>query len=92
MKNLCNTASLDNEKTVPLIKSLERVYGDKGWGYTHERNMSRNYDYAVSRWTPVLKDICEDAINEKLLLEHFPTVQGNSLGVVGPNSHRVVSG
>ena len=91
MKNLCNTASLDDEKTVPLIESLGRVYGNKGWGYTQERNMSRKYDYAVSRWTPVLKDVCEDAINEKLLLEHFPTVQGNSLGVAGP-SQRVVSG
>ena len=34
MKNLCNTASLDEEKTMPLIESLGRVYDDKGWGYT----------------------------------------------------------
>jgi len=32
----------------------------------------------MSRWTPVLKDIMEDAIDEKLDLKHFPFWAGRT--------------
>ncbi|GBP67366.1 Protein ROP [Eumeta japonica] len=46
--------------------------------------------YQMSRWTPVLKDIMEDAIDEKLDQRHFPFLAGRaqSSGYQAPTSVR----
>jgi len=46
--------------------------------------------YQMSRWTPVVKDIMEDCIDEKLDIKHFPFWGGRSASTAyrGPTSAR----
>lgn len=36
------------------------------------------HTYQMSRWTPVVKDMVEDAIEEKLDVRHFPFLGGRA--------------
>ena len=41
----------------------------------------------MSRWTPVLKDIIEDAIDDKLDNSHFPFLGGQRHGSMATHGH-----
>lgn len=40
----------------------------------------------MSRWTPILKDIAEDAIEDKLDQRHFPFLAGRPAAPVSKNA------
>ena len=43
--------------------------------------------YQMSRWTPVLKDIIEDCIDDKLDNSHFPFLGGQRHGSLSTGGH-----
>lgn len=42
------------------------------------KNRVTDQTYQMSRWTPVLKDILEDCIDDKLDSRHFPFLAGRA--------------
>lgn len=57
-----------------LGQSVENPKGGKGGKKSKRR--TRPYEYDLSRWTPILKDIVEDATTGKLSLTDYPCVRG----------------
>merc|ERR1719414_1821485 len=57
----CNVVVDGNRKKIWQIKRKERI---------------TEQTYQMSRWTPILKDIIEDAIDDKLDNSHFPFLGG----------------
>jgi syntaxin-binding protein 1 len=61
----CNVVVDGNRKKVWQPRRKERV---------------NEHTYQMSRWTPILKDIIEDAIEDKLDASHFPFLGGQRQG------------
>merc|ERR1711953_624452 len=70
----CNVVVDGNRKRIWQIKRKDRI---------------NEQPYQMSRWTPILKDIIEDCIDDKLDNSHFPFLGGQrhgSLSTAGPTT------
>ncbi|XP_065226890.1 protein ROP isoform X2 [Planococcus citri] len=54
------------------------------------KERSAEHQYQMSRWTPIVKDLMEDCIDDKLDLKHYPFLAGRaaSTGYHAPTSAR----
>ncbi|XP_043276494.1 protein ROP isoform X2 [Venturia canescens] len=86
--------SADDKQTIVNIAQLGVnvvVEGPRKKGYTVPRKERiTEQTYQMSRWTPVVKDIMEDSIEDKLDTKHFPFLAGRtaSTGYHAPTSVR----
>ena len=71
----------------PVIENLS-TYRQEHWKYNNIKRRDNEYD--ISRWTPVLKDICEDAIKGRLDERTFPIMKVSTSGPTSrPTSRQV---
>jgi len=68
----CNVVVDGNRKRIWQIKRKDRI---------------NEQTYQMSRWTPVLKDIIEDCIDDKLDNSHFPFLGGQRHGSLSTGGH-----
>merc|ERR1719367_415200 len=68
----CNVVVDGNRKKIWQIKRKERI---------------TEQTYQMSRWTPILKDIIEDCIDDKLDNSHFPFLGGQRHGSLSTGGH-----
>ncbi|XP_017795304.1 PREDICTED: protein ROP isoform X3 [Habropoda laboriosa] len=85
--------SADDKQTIVNMAnlSINIVGGNRRKLYTVPRKERiTEQTYQMSRWTPVMKDIMEDAIEDKLDSKHFPFLAGRaaSSGYHAPTSAR----
>jgi syntaxin-binding protein 1 len=68
----CNVVVDGNRKRIWQIKRKDRI---------------NEQTYQMSRWTPILKDIIEDCIDDKLDNSHFPFLGGQRHGSLSTGGH-----
>ena len=91
LKKIIAHANISNsEDAIQTIKNLNKLLGD---GFIREsdsemrpintkrKSRKNNSDLICSRWTPILKDIIEDCIDDKLDKNKFPVLGQDHMAV-----------
>ncbi|XP_070175828.1 syntaxin-binding protein 1-like isoform X4 [Littorina saxatilis] len=85
---ITNTQNLE----VPIIQDGSRRKYHQPYQTFNRRERSSEHTYQMSRWTPYIKDIMEDAIDDRLDAKHFPYLSGGAsarpFNMPGPRSAR----
>lgn len=78
-----------NERDQDMVRNLQLlganvvIQGGRRKSYQVPRkDRLDEHTYQMSRWTPILKDILEDCIDDKLHHTHFPFLGGRAHNVV----------
>lgn len=77
---------------VPIIQDGSRRKYHQPYQTFNRRERSSEHTYQMSRWTPYIKDIMEDAIEDRLDAKHFPYLSGGASArpfMPGPRSVRI---
>lgn len=81
-----------NGDSILLLATLLRQSNRKKVYTVPRKERITEQTYQMSRWTPIVKDIMEDSIEDKLDSKHFPFLAGRaaSSGYHAPTRYTVI--
>lgn len=71
---------------VPVTQEGGRRRCSQGYLAQNRRERTSSHTYQMSRWTPYIKDLMEEAIEERMDAKKFPFLMGGSRGMSVPGA------
>ncbi|BFZ05715.1 hypothetical protein BsWGS_08754 [Bradybaena similaris] len=90
LEEKCIITNMQNLE-VPIIQDSGRRKTQQPYQPFNRKVRATEHTYQMSRWVPYIKDIIEDAVEDKLDPKHFPFLSGGASArphIAGPRSAR----